>query len=162
MQLPHSTYNGGIVEEHNGTAFAVDPDGYGPFSAANWLSQLHRPEPRPPVRLQLQMINATNPCTGTPGNCTASGAIINENPFPFVREVFNIVQYDEVQPSDTTTYNQAFASIMATTNSSLCDDGLTIFNYGYGLLPSTNPNLPDTCGSIANSLRGFDPSSNPV
>jgi hypothetical protein len=87
---------------------------------------------------------------------------INANNFPFVREVFNIVQYDEVQPSDTSTYNQALASMFATTNSSLCQDGLTLFNYGFAMLPSTNPNLPDTCGSIANSLRAFDPSSNPV
>jgi len=161
--------NGGIVEEHNGTAFAVDPDGYGPFSAANWLSQLHHSNLDRRYGAQLQMINSTNPCTGTPGNCTASGAIINENPFPLVREVFNIVQYDEVQPTDTTTYNQAFASMLTifngfnnSQNSALCDDGLTLLAYGYGTLPSTNPNLPDGCGSIANTLRAFDPTSNPV
>lgn len=153
--------NGGQVEEHNGTAMAVDPDGYGPFSAANWLSQLHHSNLDRRYGAQLQEINSVEPCLPA-GNCSASGSVINENNFALVREVFNIVQYDEVQPSDTTTYNQAFASMLATASSSLCDDGLTLFNYGYGLLPSTNPNLPDQCGSIANTLRAFDPTSNPV
>jgi hypothetical protein len=148
-----STYNGQSVEEHNGTAIAVDPQGYFPFSIAQWLSQSRHSNIDRRYGAQLQQVNSIAPIV--------SGTI-NANNFPFVREVFNIVQYDEVQPSDTSTYNQALASMFATTNSSLCQDGLTLFNYGFAMLPSTNPNLPDTCGSIANSLRAFDPSSNPV
>lgn len=148
-----STYNGQTVEEHNGTAVAVDPQGYFPFSIAQWLSQSKHSNIDRRYGAQLQDVNSVAPIVN---------GTINANNFPFVREVYNIVQYDEVQPSDTTTYNQALASMFATSNSSLCQDGLTLFNYGFAMLPSTNPNLPDTCGSIANSLRAFDPSSNPV
>jgi hypothetical protein len=147
-----SSYDGEMVEEHNGTAIAVDPDGYFPFSIAQWISQ-SKHTTGDAIDLdrrygaQLQEVNGDVPIE--------SNGELNTN-FPFVREVYNIVQYAEVE-TGSSTYNQALASMFVGTTSSLCQDLPTIVDYGFAPLPSTNPNLPDQCGSIASTLRAVAP-----
>ena len=164
-----ATYNNMQVEEHNGTAVAVDPDGYFPFSIAQWLSQSHHSNIDRRYGAQLQ--NVTNaagtmesPClaAGAASNCTTAGSSINAAGFPFVRYVYNILQYDQVFSGDTSTYLPALASMFVGSGSSLCSDGLQLFLYGFAQLPSTNPNLGDACGTISDAtLRVFD-ASDPV
>jgi hypothetical protein len=170
-----STYNGMTVEEHNGTAVAVDPNGYFPFSIAQWISQSRHPNIDRRYGAQLQPVtNAAGtleePCIDTSTspvsytNCATSGSTINSNNFPFVRLVYNIVQYDQVQSTDTSTYIQALASMFVGTGSSLCEDGIQLFEYGFAQLPSSNPvlNNSDSCGTISDpNLRVYD-STDPI
>jgi hypothetical protein len=165
-----TTYDGVTVEEHNGQAIGVDPNGYFPFSIAQWLSQSHHSNIDRRYGAQLQ--NVTNasgtvesPClaAGAASNCSTTGSSINANNFPFVRFVYNIAQYDQVQSTDTSTYIAALGTMLVGTGSSLCSDGLQLFLYGFAQMPSTNSALNgDQCGTITDpNLRVYD-ASDPI
>jgi hypothetical protein len=133
------------VEEHDGTAFATDPNGYGPFSIAQWISQRNGHNDRRHGAV-VHNINAISPFSN--GN-PATGAL--NTSFPITREVYNVVQYSRVATGGA-NFDPALASLLVGTNSLLCQDSLTIRAYGFAVLGASTT---DTCGSIANSLRAF-------
>jgi len=155
--IQQGTSSGTSVEEHNGTAVGTDDDGYMPFSIAQWISQsVHTTGD--PVDLDrrygavLQDVGGVSPFSGTQLN----------KAFPFNREVYNIVEgcrVDSTAPNPLTggacpagSLDPILQAMLVGTGSSLCQDALSIINYGFGLLVN-NTNEPDTCGSIAPALR---------
>ncbi len=142
---------GTSVEEHNGTDVGTDPDGYTPFSIAQWISQsVHTTGD--PVDLDrrygavLQAIGGASPFSGTRMNAA----------FPFNREVYNVVEGCRVDSTAPLPFTGATCSLDPTleamlvgSSGSLCQDALTIINYGFALLVN-NTNEPDPCGSITN------------
>jgi len=156
------TSSGTSVEQNDGTAVATDPDGYVPFSVAQWVSQsVHTTGD--PVDLDrrygavLQDIGGAAPFTGTVPSEKMNAA------FPLNREVYNVVEGCRVDATAPLPFTGATCGIDATlqamlvgTGSSLCQDALTIINYGFALLVN-NTNEPDTCGSIAPALRSVPP-----
>lgn len=138
-----------LVEENDGTAVATDPNGIMPFSIAQWIAQRNGHADRRHGAVE-HSLNGVSPFNGT----AASGTL--NTSFPINREVYNIVQFSRVSGS---TADQGLVSMLVGPNSFLCQDSFTITGYGFGLLGSTTT---DTCGSIANSLRAFDPTTNPV
>jgi hypothetical protein len=150
------------VEEHDGLAVGTDPDGYMPFSIAQWISQsVHTTGD--PIDLDrrygavLQEINSDSPFSQTTPSYKMNEA------FPFNREVYNIVEgcrVDSTAPlpftGATCSLDPLLESMLVGTGSSLCQDELTILNYGFALLVN-NTNEPDTCGSIAPALRSQPP-----
>lgn len=143
------------VEEHDGTAVASDPNGYMPFSVAQWIAQSNGHDERRHGAV-LHNINGVTPCSG--GACPSTGGSMNTS-FPVTREVYNIVQYDRVVNTGDGNFDQALASLLAGAGSSLCQDVITILNYGFA--PLGTPQTTDNCGSTANTLRAFD-STDPV
>ncbi len=156
--IQQGTDTGTSVEQNDGTSVATDPDGYVPFSVAQWVSQsVHTSGD--PVDLDrrygavLQDIGGVSPFSGTQLN----------KAFPFNREVYNVVAGCRVDSTAPLPFTGATCSIDPTlqamlvgTGSSLCQDALTIINYGFALLVN-NTNEPDTCGSIAPALRSVPP-----
>jgi phosphate transport system substrate-binding protein len=140
------------VEEHNGTAVATDPNGYMPFSIAQWISQRNGHNDRRHGAV-LANINGISPFdNGNP----ASGNL--NTAFPITREVYNIVLFSSVDPTSATK-NPALISLLVGATSSLCQDAFTITGYGFAQLGATTT---DQCGSIASTLRAFDPVTNPI
>ena len=146
---------GTIVEEHDGTAVTSDPNGIGPFSIAQWISQRNGHNDRRHSAI-LQNVGGTFPCGGS-SNCTGAGTTLNAA-FPITREVYNIVPFNKVT-SGMTGFDPALAQLLAGPNSNLCQDQFTITGYGFALLGS---GTTDLCGSTASSLRAFDPATDPV
>jgi ABC-type phosphate transport system substrate-binding protein len=146
---------GTIVEEHDGLAVTSDPNGIGPFSIAQWISQRNGHNDRRHSAI-LQKIGGTFPCAGS-SNCTAAGTTLN-SAFPVTREVYLVVPFNKVT-SGMTGFDPALAQLLAGGNSNLCQDIFTIQGFGFALLGS---GTTDLCGSTANSLRAFDPATNPV
>jgi hypothetical protein len=155
--IQQGTSSGTSVEEHNGTAVGTDDDGYMPFSIAQWISQsVHTTGD--PVDLDrrygavLQDVGGVSPFSGTQLN----------KAFPFNREVYNVVEgcrVDSTAPNPLTggacpagSLDATLQAMLVGTGSSLCQDALSIINYGFALLVN-NTNEPDTCGSIAAALR---------
>jgi hypothetical protein len=132
--------DGVAVEEHDGTAFASDPAGYGPLSIAQWISQSNNHADRRHGD-QINDINGISPLTGTS---------LNEN-FPIVREVYNVMPYDEVVNTGDGNFNSLLSGLFAGTSSRLCTSVLTIKQYGFATLPS--PSTPDACGATTSGLR---------
>jgi hypothetical protein len=88
-----------------------------------------------------------------------SGGSLNVN-FPIVREVYNVVAYNEVVNSTgDTAFNPTLAGLLAGSGSALCQSSFTIANLGFGTLPS--PSTADSCGSTANSLRVQETNNGP-
>jgi hypothetical protein len=150
---------GQAVEEHNGTAVSTDANGYGPFSIAQWISQ-SKHTTGDAIDLDrrygavLQDINGIAPFTGTVPNESMNGN------FPINREVYNVVEGCRVTSSAPLPFTGATCSIdpnlqsmLVSGNSSLCQDVLTILNYGFSQLPVASQ--PDQCGSIATSLWAY-------
>ena len=153
--------NTDAVEEHNGTAVATDPNGYMPFSIAQWVSQ-SKHTTGDPVDLDrrygavLQDVNGVAPFSGTVPNESMNSS------FPINREVYNVVEGCRVTSTAplpftgaTCSLDSNLTSMLVTNNSSLCQDALTILNYGFALLPVASQ--PDSCGSIATSLWAYLP-----
>jgi hypothetical protein len=128
------------VEEHDGSAVASDPNGYTPFSIAQWIAQKNGFNDRRHTAI-LHMINGISPFNGTKLNTS----------FPIVREVYNVTAYDAVVNTGDGKFDPVLAGLLAGTGSSLCGSTFTINQYGFAALPS--PATPDACGSTANSLR---------
>ncbi len=137
------TLAGTAVEEHDGKAVATDTDGYGPFSASQWIGQRngHNDRRHGAVLTSISGVspfNNGNPATGT----------INTS-FPLVREVYNVVQYSRVVGASA---DPGLVALLVGTSSFVCQDSLQIHSYGFATLSATTT---DTCGSTASSLRAF-------
>jgi hypothetical protein len=152
---------GTAVEEHNGTAVGTDPDGYMPFSIAQWVSQ-SKHTTGDAIDLDrrygavLQEINGIEPTTGT-----VPTESMNPN-FPINREVYNVVEGCRISSSAPLPFTGATCSIdnnlvsmLVGPNSSLCQDVLTILNYGFATLPVSSQ--PDSCGADGTSLWAYPP-----
>jgi phosphate transport system substrate-binding protein len=155
MRDSATTFNGPAVEEHNGTAVALDADGYMPFSIAQWVSQSIHTPPNP-INLdrrygaQLQQINGVAPTTGSPASLNPA--------FPINREVYNVVEackVDSTAPNPITpgaacpanSIDPNLVAMLDGFGSSLCQDFGAILNYGFALL-FNNPNETDQCGVV--------------
>lgn len=136
------------VEEHDGTAYASDPNGYGPFSIAQFIAQGNGFNDRRHTAI-LHMVNNVAPLSGTS---------LNVN-FPIVREVFNVMPFDAVVNTGDGKFDPVLAHLFAGTTSVLCGSSITIHQYGFGSLPS--PNTLDTCGSTASTLRVQETNTGP-
>lgn len=138
--------DGGVsvpVEEHDGTAVSTDPIGYGPFSIAQYISQVvnnHNPRVHGAV---LQDINGISPfvTAGTP----SSG--LNTN-FPILRNV-----YDVVKLSRLTSASDPIDTLFNGVGSTICHQHSIIQSYGFALMSSTVFN-DLTCGQISTTLEG--------
>ena len=132
------------VEEHNGTPMATDPNGFGPFSIAQWISQRNGHSDR----RHTAVLHSLAPCTGT--TCTAAvSPFSNGNPatgslnanFPITRNVYSVASFARVTNSSDPLF-----SLLNGSSSFLCTDSLQIISYGFALIPST-------CGEVIASLR---------
>jgi hypothetical protein len=132
---------GTIVEEHDGTAVASDPNGYMPFSIAQWIAQSNGFNDRRHGAV-LTMIDGVSPLNG-------SGAL--NTSFPYTREVYNVVQYDRVVNTADGNFDPVLSGLLVGTSSALCRSTITIRSYGFATLSS--PTTTDNCGATTNSLR---------
>jgi hypothetical protein len=158
---------GDAVEEHNGTAVATDTDGYMPFSIAQWVSQ-SKHTTGDAINLDRRYGAVLQDIVSTTGTTIApySGTVPNETmnaAFPINREVYNVVEACRVDSTAPLPFTGATCSLdpnleamLSGTGSSLCQDELTILNYGFALLVN-NSNEPNTCGQIAPALRSVPP-----
>ena len=139
------------VEEHNGTPMATDPNGFGPFSIAQWIAQRNGHNDR----RHTAVLQNLGPCTDitNPATCTAPvSAFSNGNPatgslntnFPITRNVYSVVSFARVtNPSDPlfTLLNNANPA-----GAFLCSESTQIISYGFALVPAI-------CGEVIASLR---------
>jgi hypothetical protein len=145
------------VEQNNGAPVATDPNGYVPFSIAQWVSQ-SKHTAGDVIDLDrrygavLQDIGGAAPFNGTVPNESMNAA------FPINREVYNVVEACRVDSTAPLPFTGATCSLdnnliamLSGGGSSLCQDALTIINYGFALLP--NANEPDSCGAVTPALR---------
>jgi hypothetical protein len=143
------------VEEHDGAALASDPNGIAPISIAKWIAFSNgvvTPDVRHGDILQPIVVGGT-------AVQPTSGGSLNVN-FPIVREVYNVMAYNEVVNSTgDTAFNPTLAGLFAGSGSALCQSSFTIANLGFATLPS--PSTPDSCGSTANSLRVQETNNGP-
>ena len=119
------------VEEHNGTAVVSDPNGFGPFSIAQWISQGNGHNDRR-HGVTLHNLNGITPLTTT-GSLNTS--------FPITRDVYDVVSFARV----TTTSDPLFA-LLNGPNSFTCNEKGQILSYGFALIGTT-------CGQINQNLR---------
>ena len=145
------------VEEHNGTPFVADPNGFGPFSIAQWISQSngHNDRRHGAVVQSLKGCTgvtfgtpATGTCSSTPtltgANTAGSGGTLNTS-FPITREVYSVVSFARVSnPSDPLYTFLNSASIQNT----LCFDTGTITGFGFAVAPD--------CGNVVTANRSAD------
>jgi phosphate transport system substrate-binding protein len=140
----HSVVTAALVEEHDGTVYQGDPNGFGPFSIAQWISQNNGHNDRRHGAV-LHNINSVSPFSGSSLNTA----------YPVTREVFNIVEFARVTPGDP-KFDQGLFNIFVTPaggpNSTICSQSLTIRSYGFATLSASTPH---TCGQVATSLRAF-------
>ena len=132
------------VEEHNGTPMATDPNGFGPFSIAQWISQRNGHSDR----RHTAVLHSLAPCTGT--TCTAAvSPFSNGNPatgalntnFPITRNVYSVVSFARVSNTADPLFN-----LLNGSTSFLCTEQSQLISFGFGLIPST-------CGEVIASLR---------
>jgi hypothetical protein len=152
---------GDVVEEHDGTAVASDPNGLEPMSIARWVGSNNgvlSPDLRHGAVLQPIVVGTTTvqPTLNGSMNVTGCGATFNQaDCFPINREVYNVLPYNEVVNSTgDTSFNPTLAGLFVGQNSFLCSSNFTISTQGFGNLPSTLGSVfPDLCGSTASTLR---------
>ncbi len=139
------------VEEHDGTAFAADPNGIGPFSIAQWIAQNNGIDARF-HGAQLLPVGGTPPTTGgTPGTLNTS--------FLILRDVYEVAPYNHLSVSGATNADpaltQLLVSVPGTSTSLLCQQKLLIQHYGFGVITATNnaPNPGVICGQVVSTLR---------
>jgi ABC-type phosphate transport system substrate-binding protein len=120
-----------LVEEHDGTAYATDPNAYGPFSIAQWISQSKGHNDRRHDAV-IHDLNGISPFT-TSGGLNSS--------YPITRDVYSVVSFARV-----TNSSDPLDGLLNGSNSFLCNEQVTILNYGFGLLPST-------CGEVVAANR---------
>jgi len=139
---------GSIVEEHNGLAYQSDPNGYGPFSIAQWISQRNGHNDRRHGAV-LHNLDGISPFSNGDPNTGTLNTNWNAN---LKREVYNIIAYDRVVNTGDGNFDPVLAGIFAGTTSRVCSQSFTIRSYGFATLSASTPDL---CGSTANSLRAF-------
>jgi phosphate transport system substrate-binding protein len=149
------------VEEHDGTAVATDPNGFGPFSIAQWIGQRNGHNDRRHGAVVTNLTPCSNSTTCTPppvspfdnGNPT-TGKL--NTAFPITREVYNVLQYDRVFNTGDGKFDATLAGYFVGTGSSVCSASLTIQNYGFATLHTSTPNpTPHNCGDLDQNLRAF-------
>ena len=130
-----------LVEEHDGTAVATDPDGFGPFSIAQWISQRngHNDRRHDAILHNLTPTGSTTPVSPFSNGNPTTGSL-NAN-FPITRDVYSVVSYTRV-----TTTTDPLYSLLNGPSSFVCQDSLQIISYGFALIPST-------CGEVVATLR---------
>lgn len=131
------------VEEHDGTAVASDPNGFGPFSIAQWIAQRngHNDRRHSAALHSLIGTGGTTPVSPFSNGNPATGSL-NVN-FPITRDVYSVVSYARVTNSSDPLFG-----LLNGPNSFTCTDSLQIISYGFGLIPST-------CGEVVPSLRAL-------
>src|SRR5215468_6514644 len=132
------------VEEHNGTPMATDPNGFGPFSIAQWIAQRNGHNDR----RHTAVVHSLAPCTGT--TCMAAQSPFNNgNPatgslntnFPITRNVFSVASFARVtNPSDP------LFGLLNGQNSFLCSEAFTIQGFGFATLGAN-------CGAVLATNR---------
>ena len=127
------------VEEHDGSAYASDPMGLGPFSIAQWVAQSNGHNDRRHTAI-IHSINGVAP---------TSGGVLN-GAFPILREVYNVVLFSSIDPTSA-TFDPLLAGLLSGSGSRLCNSTLTIRSFGFATLP--NAALPDACGATTSTLR---------
>jgi hypothetical protein len=123
------------VEEHDGTAVATDPLGYGPFSIAQYISQqtpTHNPRFHDAV---LDNIGGVSPYVGgvISGGLNAS--------FPITRDVYNVVSLARV-----TNASDKLNFLLDGSGSAVCSQKTLIKSYGFATIGAA-------CGEIIPSLE---------
>jgi hypothetical protein len=136
-----------IVEEHDGTVYNTDPDGFGPFSIAQWVSQSHGHNDRRHGAVLHSLATAAAPTTPIPP--LVNGAL--NTAYPIKREVYNAMLLSSVQGASA---DPTLVAMFVGANTSLvCTNPLSIKDFGFATL--TGAPLGHTCGQIANDLRAF-------
>jgi hypothetical protein len=111
-----------------------DPNGFGPFSVAQWIAQRNGHADRRHGAV-LHSLNATSPFSN--GN-PATGSL--NSGFPITRDVYSVVSYARVTSTSDPLYN-----LLNGSSSFTCSDRGQIVSYGFGVL--------STCGQVVASLR---------
>ena len=158
------------VEEHDGSAFASDPNGIGPMSIARWVSAStgQTPDLRHGALLQSVTSAGTTPVVVPPLNGSStmnvagclSGTSFNQATcFPITRELFNVMDFYEVvntAPPACAMNNPAFNAVLANTfagaGSSMCQSRFTITQQGFATI-GANSSFTDQCGATTSGLR---------
>ena len=142
------------VLENDGTAVQSDVFGFMPFSISAWIAQRNGFASDHLHLAALTSIDGISPFS--------NGSRFLNAAFPIRHEVYNVVEACRVDPTAplpftgaTCGVDQNLVSMLAGAGSSLCEDPLTMLNYGFALL--LNANEPDQCGSIAAALRSQVP-----
>src|SRR5262249_16644796 len=112
---------GVAVEEHAGSAFASDPNGYGPSSIAQFVAQSNGHNDRRHTAI-IHSINGVAP--------TVAGPALNPN-FPILREVYNVVNFAAVTGGDP-----VLTGLLSGTGSTLCTSTFPLHTFPSGALPA--------------------------
>jgi phosphate transport system substrate-binding protein len=123
------------VEQNNGTPVATDPNGYTPYSIAQWIAQRNGHADRRHAAV-LDNLNAISPFS----NGNANTGALNTG-FPITRDVYDVVSFTRV-----TNTNDPLFSLLNGTNSFVCTEQSAIISYGFALVPSI-------CGEVVATLR---------
>jgi hypothetical protein len=146
---------GVATQQDDGTALASDPDGIMPMAISHWIAMSNAvviPDVRYGDVLQPVVVSGT-------AVQPVVGGSLNTN-FPFNREVYNVMPYNEVvNSSGDTAFNPVLAGLFVGTSSALCQSSFTIEDLGLATLPVSSQ--PDTCGSTASSLRVQETNNGP-
>jgi ABC-type phosphate transport system substrate-binding protein len=149
------------VEEHDGTVFAQDADALGPFSIAQFIAQSNGINDR---RHNVALHSLTAAASGGTAQAPVSSGALN-TAYPIIREVYVVVLRAKVVNTGTPSnpspgFDQRLANELVGAGGQLCSDSLTIIQFGFATLDSSP--LGHTCGAIADNLRAFDPTTNPI
>ena len=136
---------GVAVEEHDGTAVSTDPNGYGPFSIAQWISQRggHNDRRHDAVIHSLATDTLNPPTEVSPfSNGNPATGTLNTS-FPITRQVFNVVSQARILNA-----NDPLHSLLVGSTSQVCNDKSDILSYGFALIGSS-------CGQViqANAVK---------
>jgi ABC-type phosphate transport system substrate-binding protein len=132
------------VEEHDGTAMVSDPNGFGPFSIAQWISQRNNHNDR---RHGVVLHNLTPTGSTTPVSPYSNGnpqtGSLNTN-FPITRNVYSVASFARVtNPADPLDH------LLNGSASFVCSQQVALIQFGFGLIPST-------CGQVLATNRVDD------
>jgi hypothetical protein len=154
-----TTAPGGVtVEEHNGTPVATDPNGFGPFSVAQWISQRKGHNDRRHTAVVHSLVDTSNNTVSPFSNGNPATGNLNDS-FLINREVYSVVSYTPATTSGTSLFSYLTNSVNGTTvnasGSVFCNDSSDILNYGFGLLNASNPVYGADCGAVKDVNRGL-------
>ena len=145
-----SSFVGATVEEHDGTAVTVDPNGIFPFSIAQYISQNAGHNPRFHQAV-LQDVNNVAPETST-------GALnVASFPIQLLREVYNVVAWDRVNNTGDGNFDPTLSQLLVSTSSSpslLCRQKGLIASYGFALMTPTAPSPAGLGGEVGGHFCG--------
>jgi ABC-type phosphate transport system substrate-binding protein len=132
-----------INEEHDGTALATDPNGFAPFSIAQWIAQRngHNDRRHGAVMHNLTPAGSTTPVSPFSNGNPQTGSL--NTSFPITRNVYSVVSFARV-----TTATDPLDTLLNGTASFVCKQQVALIQYGFGLLPTT-------CGQVVASNRAL-------